>query len=266
MQWAKNKKGFTIVELLIVIVVIAILAAITIVAFNGVQKRAQSSAVQSSLSQATKKVLAYAITNGDDYPLALIDAGLTNSSDTKYQYLVDNTAQPKSFCITASRKDITFFQSSTTNGLSAGRCPGYNLVDWDETDPAAVPPLSSVAIADTSVYRSSSASLRIPPGESNVPILGGPFTGVAGQTYTISLWIKTDPNWDGTNTNSKIRIAKADGVFITSCTYNGVKTTWTKYVCNYTLTSAITSISLRLGNDGANGNIWIDDLIVSRTD
>ena len=34
-------RGFTIVELLIVIVVIAILASITIVAFNGIQARAQ---------------------------------------------------------------------------------------------------------------------------------------------------------------------------------------------------------------------------------
>jgi prepilin-type N-terminal cleavage/methylation domain-containing protein len=33
-------RGFTIVELLIVIVVIAILAAITIVAYNGIQSRA----------------------------------------------------------------------------------------------------------------------------------------------------------------------------------------------------------------------------------
>jgi prepilin-type N-terminal cleavage/methylation domain-containing protein len=40
--WAKQK-GFTIVELLIVIVVIGILAAITIVAYNGVQARAKDS-------------------------------------------------------------------------------------------------------------------------------------------------------------------------------------------------------------------------------
>lgn len=38
---AKSQKGFTIVELLIVIVVIAILAAISIVAFTGVQQRAR---------------------------------------------------------------------------------------------------------------------------------------------------------------------------------------------------------------------------------
>lgn len=38
-----RREGFTIVELLIVIVVIGILAAITIVAYNGIQERAQSS-------------------------------------------------------------------------------------------------------------------------------------------------------------------------------------------------------------------------------
>jgi prepilin-type N-terminal cleavage/methylation domain-containing protein len=39
---SKQQKGFTIVELLIVVVVIAILAAITIVSYNGIQNRAKN--------------------------------------------------------------------------------------------------------------------------------------------------------------------------------------------------------------------------------
>jgi len=48
------QRGFTIVELLIVIVVIGILAAIVIVAYNGVQNSAYESAVKSDLTNAAK--------------------------------------------------------------------------------------------------------------------------------------------------------------------------------------------------------------------
>lgn len=63
--WAPLQKGFTIVELLIVIVVIGILAAITIVAFNGVQNRANDTAVQSDIRGLAKVIQAYQATNGE---------------------------------------------------------------------------------------------------------------------------------------------------------------------------------------------------------
>lgn len=61
-------KGFTIVELLIVIVVIAILAAITIVAYNGVQARARDSKRASDISYIEKAIRAYNTLN-DGVPL-----------------------------------------------------------------------------------------------------------------------------------------------------------------------------------------------------
>ncbi|MBC7459381.1 prepilin-type N-terminal cleavage/methylation domain-containing protein [Candidatus Saccharibacteria bacterium] len=67
MKWVKQTHGFTIVELLIVIVVIGILAAITIVAFNGVQARALNARVQSDIKNAHRIVEAYNVINGS-YP------------------------------------------------------------------------------------------------------------------------------------------------------------------------------------------------------
>lgn len=59
MKWAKQK-GFTIVELLIVVVVIAILAAITIVSYNGIQSRATKTAIESEISQNVRKIMSVA--------------------------------------------------------------------------------------------------------------------------------------------------------------------------------------------------------------
>lgn len=59
--------GFTIVELLIVIVVVGILAAISIVAYNGVSNNANDSSVQSDLRQLGQMISMYH-TENDAYP------------------------------------------------------------------------------------------------------------------------------------------------------------------------------------------------------
>ncbi len=59
MRYPKQKDmryGFTIVELLIVIVVIAILASISVVAYNGIQDRSRNSKVAADISQIVKAV------------------------------------------------------------------------------------------------------------------------------------------------------------------------------------------------------------------
>ena len=61
-------KGFTIVELLIVIVVIAVLAAITVVAYDGIQARARDSRIRSDLANVRRLVEAYYAENGS-YPV-----------------------------------------------------------------------------------------------------------------------------------------------------------------------------------------------------
>ena len=74
--WAKQK-GFTIVELLIVIVVIGILAAITIVAFNGVQQRANNTKFANMVGQYAKALSIYA-TEKSAYP-GVVAASVANN-------------------------------------------------------------------------------------------------------------------------------------------------------------------------------------------
>ncbi len=67
-KWAHQQTGFTIVELLIVVVVIAILAVITIVSYNGITERAKFSTMRSDLASINKAILLYYADNGS-YPI-----------------------------------------------------------------------------------------------------------------------------------------------------------------------------------------------------
>ena len=66
----RHNHGFTIVELLIVIVVIAILAAITIVAYNGIQNRARDAQRLSDITAIAKALESYKAQTGS-YPTAV---------------------------------------------------------------------------------------------------------------------------------------------------------------------------------------------------
>lgn len=63
----KSTSGFTIVELLIVIVVIAILAAISVVAYNGIQERSRTASRISAIRSIQKGLESYKAIHGN-YP------------------------------------------------------------------------------------------------------------------------------------------------------------------------------------------------------
>jgi len=65
--WAHKQEGFTIVELLVVIVVIAILASISVVSYNGIQNRAKDSA-RDSAAGTIRKVLEFYKGENGSYP------------------------------------------------------------------------------------------------------------------------------------------------------------------------------------------------------
>ena len=124
----KTTSGFTIVELLIVIVVIAILAAITVVAYNGVQNRAYDSSIQNDLTNIAKQLeLAKIDSTNESYPYGnpalssafsvRINKGaytITPISTYNMVYCVPTSVNPKQYLLLSTGKSGN--QYSLENG------------------------------------------------------------------------------------------------------------------------------------------------------
>lgn len=208
-------RGFTIVELLIVVVVIAILAAITVVAYNGISQRAGESAAMTSASQALKKIKAYQITNGEVLPADLATAGLPSTGGVQYQYTTNTATTPQGFCVTATQngRSARIASNFTYNGSTVlneekgtiGACPGHSSTGGAAIQNLATNPsfetnttgwgTSSSSITTQTTWASSGTrALRVinaGTSDSGDTRIGGPLTSMPlglqpGKTYTIS--------------------------------------------------------------------------------
>ncbi len=101
------RRGFTVVELLIVIVVIGILATLTIISYSHVQAQAMNATVESNLDATTKALGLYYARHGD-YPHSTTgydemkqSLRLTTTQDNTLLYCVD-TAAPDTYIIFAT--------------------------------------------------------------------------------------------------------------------------------------------------------------------
>ncbi len=139
-----RQQGFTIIELLLVIVVIAILATLTYVAYTTISSRALSSALQSDLKNASTKLETLKIENGTDtYPLGpTLPSSITSSDGTTLQY----ASNGQTYCLTAttSKSDTLQYTLSNNNRTpQQGTCSGHA----DAT--GAVPPQYLQTITST---------------------------------------------------------------------------------------------------------------------
>ncbi len=126
----RARSAFTVVELIIVIAVIAILATVTIVAYNGVQQNAHQSALLSDLDNSAA-IMARDLNDNGAYATSVTAAdggnGLPTNSGTTYQYTVNNSASPPTFCLTGTNGNVSYYINSTTDTPTKGGCPGDSI-------------------------------------------------------------------------------------------------------------------------------------------
>jgi prepilin-type N-terminal cleavage/methylation domain-containing protein len=131
----QKDRGFTIVELLIVIVIIGILAALVIVAYSGIQARANTTKAQTNAKAVLGKAEAYAADNSGVYPTttALFAGSVVAKLPSGVSLLTGTTALSATnggssvlykTCVTPSGASVAYWDFTTsaasTNILYAG--------------------------------------------------------------------------------------------------------------------------------------------------
>lgn len=132
------KKGFTLVELVIVIAVIAILSAVLIPTFGNVISNAKRSSAQSEASNAISQYVTNAASNNQDVTLPDGYVVVLNSRTELVKYTYDSgeeawaVSDGSSNSYTLDTKNISYiFEYSVDGGL------GDKNVDYDENNFAA---------------------------------------------------------------------------------------------------------------------------------
>lgn len=110
----KHTYGFTIVELLIVIVVVGVLTAISVIAYTNLQNRARAAAIQSDLTNAMKQLKLYRVTapeypNSPTQPQAV---GITASKDM-YDMKPSGGAANLYYCLNRATDEVILSARTT---------------------------------------------------------------------------------------------------------------------------------------------------------
>jgi len=227
--------GFTVIELLIVIIVIGILASISIISYNGVQKGSRDKSILSDIDAVAGEINRYTVKNSGALGSAIAwysgGAANTNINFTPTAGdIIDVVANSGSYCIrgynTAANKNSisnSYTQESTPGActvlpasIAAGGTGDSSLVGWwkfngDATDSSGNNQNGSnnggvTATANNTAVANQAFAFN-GAGYLNVPLTGLPTTM---SNTTINLWarprtpyitasvLSTVPN-DGTN-------------------------------------------------------------------
>jgi type IV pilus assembly protein PilA len=121
-----SNKGFTLIELMIVVAIIGILAAIAIPNFLNYQCKAKQSEAKSNLGNIRTQQEAFRAEN-DDYSQTVADIGFSTVGTTRYAYSMNSgTTSGFSAAASASINGNTDGWTMTEGGVLTNRTTGCN--------------------------------------------------------------------------------------------------------------------------------------------
>lgn len=131
----KRQSGFTIVELLIVIVVIGILATLVLVTFTGIQKKARDSQRQTDINAVNSQLEAFYAQNSYYPSTADLDNATWVKANLKgldpESLLAPNSTTPISSSTTSATTYYNYVPNNCTAGTASdpttNACDGYTL-------------------------------------------------------------------------------------------------------------------------------------------
>jgi len=116
--------GFTILEIVIVIVVIGILATLTIVSYSAVTKNARKQGVTADAQGMASALTRYRADNGR-YPASLDLVTSKPATQSSFQYSYNATTDV--YCLTSSTSGISVYIQSGNSTVIDGGCPGHGV-------------------------------------------------------------------------------------------------------------------------------------------
>lgn len=253
----KTKLGFTIVELLVVVVVIGVLAAITIVSYTGISSRAVASSLQSDLTNASQQLKLFQVDNSyfpTSINCAQPDSGTNKcikaSSGNSYtDFQVDNTPSSPSFCVSLTNTNGTSYRIINDSPPHIGNCSRssclaiYNAGESGGDGTYWIKPVGTSfrVYCDmsnggwTRLNNNIASSTTLFNGNDMLVTNNVPGTcGTPGCAFTINniSVIHTDVRINLTRTTSIVQCPGISGVTITTSYWNGAS--WVGHsMCNW---------------------------------